>query len=390
MVDDKVLVRIEVKSPEAKRVFENIISSLEGFHIQGPDDPAHPELLIFELGNNMERDFRYVESLIMTGAVGEVFLTSERQDQDVLLRAIRTGAKEFLPQPLDENEVRAALEKARKRREIFKAREVLKTGKIIDMISSKGGIGNTTLAVNLAVSLAQKDPAPSVALLDMNTSFGEVPLFLDIQPKFHWGEVVRNINRLDSSFLMNIMTRHASGVHVLPSPSYFDYEESDRATPEVIARLLSLMRRMFDFVVVDSGQPVGETHLKTLEMADMVILTSILTFPCLANTKKLLDSFATLGYPSKDAVKIVINRYLKNSELSLKDAEDTLKRQIFWTIPNDYPSTMSAINRGKVLGSIAPDAAITKNLVDLAGLLMGEEKKPEKKKRWPFFGKALS
>jgi pilus assembly protein CpaE len=389
MAVDDILVRIEVKSPEARKTLEQILGSLEGFSVQTVEDKGRPDLLVFELGTDMERDFRYVESLINTEAVGEVFLTSERQDQEVLLQAIRTGAKEFLPQPLEADEVRSAFEKARKRREVFKPKEAAKTGRVIDMISSKGGIGNTTLAVNLAVSLAEKNPAQSVALVDMNTTFGEVPLFLDIQPKYHWGEVVRNIARLDSSFLMNVMTKHASGVFVLPSPSYFDYDESERATPAVIERLLTVLKRAFDFTIIDSGQPVGDPHLKVLAMADTVFLTTVLTFPCLANTKKLLESFGALGYPAKEAVKVVVNRYIKSAELSLKDAEESIKKQIFWTVPNDYASTMAAINRGTALSKTAPDAAITKNLMELAGVLTGEQAEaPEKKKKWGLFGRS--
>ncbi len=102
------------------------------------------------------------------------------------------------------------------------------------MLGSKGGVGTTTVSVNLAVALSNSK-RHSVALLDMNTVFGEIPLFLEIQPKFHWGEITKNIDRLDDTFLMNVLSKHSSGVHILPSPAYLNGHQSP--TPEIMERL---------------------------------------------------------------------------------------------------------------------------------------------------------
>ncbi|MBW2573570.1 MAG: AAA family ATPase [Deltaproteobacteria bacterium] len=255
------------------------------------------------------------------------------------------------------------------------SRETSKHGTIINVISSKGGIGTTTIAVNLAVSLAGEKNSPSVALIDMNLLFGDIPLFLEIEPKYNWIEITKNISRLDDNFLRNILSVDASGVSVLPSPSYVS--DPDEKTPEILAHLLMLMQRVFDFIIIDGGQPLDDISLKILELSDIALLVSILTPPCILNTKKLLKTFRDLGFPLDENIKIVINRYLKKSNISLPDAAVSFEKEIFWNIPNDYQTTVNAINEGQALAQFAPDEAITKNFKKFASKLRAESEKAD-------------
>jgi pilus assembly protein CpaE len=381
MPNDTMRVKVEAKDQDLGSQLEDIIRSVEGFSVQRSDDTRPADLLIFELGDDTEKDFEVIHSLLDVDAIGEVFYTSRHTDQAVLLRAMRTGAKEFFSQPIKEQEVRQALEDFEGRREKGKHKEAVKIGQVIELIGSKGGVGTTTVAVNLAVILAEMNGAPSVALIDRNILFGEVPLFLEIKPNYHWGEITKNIDRLDSTFLMNILAKHSSGVYVLPSPASLNGH--DAATPEIMEHLLGLMQRMFDFVVIDGGQSLDESSLKILQMSDIVLLVSILSLPCLSNTKKLLESFRDLGYPSRERIKVIMNRHLKNPEISLKDSEVAIDEKVFWTIPNDYRRTLSAINHGRPLSELASKAPITKNVRELAYTLSnrGEE---QEKKGWRF------
>jgi len=171
---------------------------------------------------------------------------------------------------------------------------------------------------------------------------------------------------------------------VLPSPSYLDSQ--NMATPEVIGRLFKVMGAMFDFVIVDAGQLLNDTALKVLEMSDKVILVAVQSLPCLAKTNKLLRTFRDLGYPPPDNVHIVLNRFLKNANIDRDDVEKSLEKKVFWTFPNDYGTTISAINKGQPLSKIAPKMDITRTFYDLTDTLVepaGEEVK--KKRGWLFF-----
>ena len=158
---------------------------------------------------------------------------------------------------------------------------------------------------------------------------------------------------------------------MLTSPPGLD--GTNFATPEIIERLLTLMRNEFDFIVIDGGQSLDENSLKILEMSDFVLLVAVLNLPCLANVKRLLWTFQKLGFPGKENIRTVINRYHKKSLISLKEAEASIGQKIFWLIPNDFPTTMSAINQGKVLSSVAGGMEITKNLRELAFAFLPED-----------------
>ncbi|MGD9384662.1 MAG: AAA family ATPase, partial [Desulfobacterales bacterium] len=282
MAEEKISVKLEVKDTKIKSQFEEALRKIGGFNVQGPTSTGLSDLLVFELGDQTEEEFLYVQDLVNSGDVGEVFFVSSHSDQAVLRRAIRIGAREFFNVPIENQEIKHALESFKGRKEKAKKGETFKDGKIINVIGSKGGVGTTTVAVNLAVSLAEKKDVESVALIDMNLLFGEIPLFLDIDPKYNWSEITKNISRLDSTFLKNILSVDASGVCVLPSPSYLS--KQNMATPAIMERLLLVMRRMFDFVIIDGGQSLGDMSLKIIELSDTVLLISILSLPCLTNT----------------------------------------------------------------------------------------------------------
>jgi pilus assembly protein CpaE len=346
--------------------FEEILSSFRELSLYefAPNTPY--DLLILEIGEDLEGGFDLVRSIQASGLVQDLFLTSTRMEPDFLIRALRSGAREFIPQPVKKEEVTAAIKKVLKKQQPVDSIDpkLDKHGKIIYLMGSKGGVGTTTIAVNLAANLVKNSPnSASVALVDMNFLLGDIPIFLNIKPKFSWGEIARNISRLDVHYLMSTFSRHASGIYVLPAPIG---GEMGVSTPEFIEKILSLMKSMFDFIVIDGGQSLDEVSLKILDMTDFLCVIAILNLPCLTNVKRLLRTFETLGYPRDEQIRIVINRFHKKSLISLRDAEEALNRKISGLIDNDFPNTMSAINQGKTLEVIAPGADVTKNIKTLA------------------------
>jgi pilus assembly protein CpaE len=381
MSEGKIQVKLTTAESHLTKKLSDLIRSTSPFEVLEGSDPSKAALLIFQLGQNTEEDLQQALIAIQNGVAEELFLISGTADPKILMQAMRAGVKEFFTQPLDASEIRAALERLKERHTKGAVRKGLKNGSIISVFGSKGGVGTTTVAVNLAVSLVQGQDKKQVALLDMNTLFGEIPLFLEMAPKFHWGEITKNIERLDGQFLMNTLTPHKTGVQVLPSPAYLNGHV--RPTPETMGRLLGLMKQMFDYIIIDAGQSTDDTSIKVLEVSDMLMLITILSLPCLANTNKLLRSLTDLGYVPKEKIKVVLNRYIKRGEISLSDAEAGIGRELFWVVPNDYDTSMSAINSGKPLINVAPGAAITKSFIELAKSL-NEPQEVKAKKKWAF------
>jgi pilus assembly protein CpaE len=383
MREANLKIRLEIAEPTVRRDMMRIIQAVEGFQIVEENSREQADLLVAGIDAEWEAVRQHIEACLSADAVGEVFLIAPNADPQMLLWAMRAGIQGFFTLPLKPEEVQAALEKFRGRAAHAGADKSRPPGQVIGIIGSKGGVGATTVAVNLAVSLGRNRENASVALLDMNTLFGEIPLFMEIQPQFHWGDLTKNINRLDETFLMNILSRHASGVHVLPSPGYLNGHQ--RPTPQIMHQLLDMMRPIFDYIVIDCGQSTNDTALKTFELSTHLLLIATASLPCLANANKLLGSVVNLGFVQQERVKIILNRYTKQGDISTEDAQAGLGQPIFWTIPNDYNTTMAAINQGRPLSMVAPKSKIARNFEDLAGALAPAGQKPVRK-GWRLFG----
>ncbi len=388
-MEKTISVGLKIENPETVRFLENFVASAEGFYLKSPDDTEQCDLLIIEVSESPAETFQLVKSVLDNGAAGEVFLTSSKLEPEILLQVLRSGAKEFLRQPFKIEEVESAFEGFRKRHQNVVVKRK-KNGEIIAVTASKGGAGTSCIAVNLAVALAKLPVEKKVALVELNYRFGETALFLDIEPTHTWAEIDENISRLDTTYLMSALTRHTSGIYILPSPK--EFEGFSVINPESVVKTLRLMQTMFDFVVIDISQSIWNLPVKVIELSNIFLLVSALNFLSLATTRKFLDMFRQMGYTSEKAspagkefsngVKVIVNRYLDRSEISLKEAEDILKQKVFWTVPNDYRTTMSAINQGKPVLNIAPKSEVARSFTRLAQSLAHQ---PEKKKKSLFF-----
>jgi pilus assembly protein CpaE len=338
-------------------LLEKVILSIQGVKAEFLQANDGIDLLIYDIGQDVENDFEQIHFIMGRNKTAALFLTSTNPDPAVLMQAIRIGAKEFFPQPLDADELREAV----KRLNLKTSR---RRGEVCTVMGCKGGVGTTCVAVNFAVALKRLQQSASVALVDLNLVFGEIPLFLNFKPRYTWGELAQNINRMDDVFLSENLFEHSTGIHVLPSPGM--WKGTDDVTPQIFMRILSHMRRLFDFIVIDVGHSFSDMNMKTLENSNHVFLVSLLNLPCLTNTSKLLGSFEDWGYPAPKNTHIIINRYLQNSEITLEDCEQSINKKIAWKFPNDYALTMSAINQGHSLCEVDEKAALTKSFLGFA------------------------
>ncbi len=367
---ENISVELKVKNPRVGAELTKVIAPLAGFRL----DKAYPakscDLLILEIGDNLKEEFKLIHSLQSSGAAGAIFLTSSRLEPAMLLEALRAGTKEFFAQPIQGEEVRQALLKFQARWTRNPGSNATRTkGELIHLVGSKGGVGVTTLAVNLAAGLASQDRSRSVALVDMNLAFSELPIFLNVKTSFDWGDVARNISRVDATLLKSSLCKHPSGISLLTSPTGLD--GVNPVTPDIIERLLEVMQETFEYTIIDGGQSLEDLSLKILGKADMVMLVANLNLPCLNNIKRVLRTFEALGYPQKESIKIIINRYEKNPVISLEEAAQSISHPLFWLIPNDFQTTMTAINEGKIISEVGKGKEICKSYQELALSVLG-------------------
>lgn len=414
MSEINISVTLEIKNQKIREEIEEILSSLKGFQISQksllpPDNESRDlllqelarkspqyrearkspvtrengscDLLIQEIGDDPQEELHMANALQTSGIVRDIFLTSSLISQEVLIEALKIGVRGFFPQPINREEVKNALLKIKGLKETEKAaRTTARKGRILDVFGCKGGVGTTTVAVNLAASLAEQEGAPSVALIDMNRFLGEMPLMLNIEPTFDWVRVTKNISRLDETYLMSILSKHPSGIHVLPSP--VELIDDHPVNPQSLEVLLKLMQSMFDFIVIDNGRCLVDTARTIMKISDAVLLVCELNLSCIVNLKKLQDTFRKYGYPLQENTEIVVNRFFKYPDISLAELEESVKKKALCCIPNAYRTSMNAINQGKPFSMMAQGSAIHKKFGELASLF--EEKKAEKKEKGLF------
>ena len=298
-----------------------------------------------------------------------VLVISSSNDGGLILQALRAGAKEFLTQPVRIEELLAALGRISQRR-LGHGENHPRGSQVIAVAGAIGGVGTTSLAVNLGCILA-KDPQNSVVLMDLDLCLGDADVFLDTIPDYTLVDVAQNVTRLDFTLLKRSLTKHASGLYLLPRP--VQLEDIALITPDDVQRVIGLLKATFSHMVLDLSKGYTAVDLVALEMASQILLVTQLDLPCLRNVVRLMMSFGNMeGFADK--VKIIVNRVgLESGQITLKKAEETIGKDIFWQLPNDYFTMIEARNNGVPLIDSAPKTAVTQSLVALAKALSGDD-----------------
>jgi pilus assembly protein CpaE len=241
-------------------------------------------------------------------------------------------------------------------------------GKMIAVCSAKGGIGRTTLTVNLAVALRKKNIA--VAILDGDFQFGDVNLAIDLKNSLTIKEVVEGIATLDEHNLPDYLAVHESGVSVLPAPERPEF--ADLVTPNAVQKILDVMLTQHDFVVVDTPVGLNEQTLQYLERADQIHVVTNLEMAALKNTKLFLETLEILGLRSKS--RVVINRANMESVINAMDAAKILSEDNPIYIPNDFQICSQSINLGVPFVIKHSNSNVAKGVFKMAELISSENK----------------
>jgi pilus assembly protein CpaE len=327
---------------------------------------THPDVGIVSLNQNPEKALELVNQLHESSPECAVVVISSSTDGNLILRAMRSGVKEFLPQPVRLEDLVAALERIGAQR--FGRGDRTRGSTVIAVAGATGGVGSTSLAVNLGCVLAT-NPRNTVALVDVDLCLGDADVFLDTIPDYTLVDVAQNVTRLDFTLLKRSLTKHSSGLYLLPRP--VQLEDAALVTPDDMRRVIGLLKATFTHLIIDLSKSYTPIDLVAMEMANHVLLVTQLDLPCLRNIVRLMMSFGQME-SIKDKVKVIVNRVGLDSHIGLKKAQETIGRDIYWQIPNDYRTMVEVRNNGVPLMEHAPKAAITQAIVQLAEALNGD------------------
>jgi pilus assembly protein CpaE len=328
---------------------------------------TNPDIGFVALDSNPDKALDLVNSLAKSAPNCAILVTSGSTDGNLILRTMRAGAKEFLTEPLKPEDLAAALQRVSRQR-VGGASGQARGCTMIAVMGATGGVGSTSLAVNLGCSLAA-NPAHSVVLVDLDLCLGDADVFLDTIPEYTLSDVAQNIARLDLTLLKRSLTKHDTGLYLLPRP--VQLEDARCITNEELSRVLGLLKASFTHVIVDTSKGFNPLDMQALAEADEVLLVTQLDLPCLRNVVRLLMSFKESA-KFDDKVKIIVNRAgYETGQISPRKAQETIGREIFWQVPNDYRVMVEVRNNGVPLVQQAPRAAITQSINQLAAALGG-------------------
>jgi pilus assembly protein CpaE len=328
---------------------------------------THPDVGVVVLENDAEKGLRLIEELQRTAPACSILVVSNSSDGQIILKAMRAGAKEFLAQPVRFEDLVVSIERIGNQRH-GSGEGKTRGSTVIAVCGSTGGVGTTGLAVNLGCTLAQK-PAHTVALVDMDLALGDADVFLDTIPDYTLVDVAQNISRLDFTLLKRSLTRHSTGLYLLPRP--IQLQDTTLITPDDLHRVIGLLKATFSHLIFDLSKSYNPIDMVAMQAAEHILLVTQLDLPCLRNVVRLLASLDEIE-GLKEKVKVVVNRVgLESGQISMKKAQETIGRDIYWQVPNDYRVMSEIRNNGIPLHEVAPRSGIAQSILGLADALGG-------------------
>jgi pilus assembly protein CpaE len=311
----------------------------------------------------------------------QVVMMSVQGEADYLRRSMLAGAREFLIKPFSGEELVTSIHRvyqfAATRRVVAPpppstAAPVMppppppRAGKIIAVMGSKGGCGASTIAVNLAVALREESKA-RVALLDANLEFGDVGVLLNLPSSRTIAELVSGKADIDEEVLDGTMAAHSSAIKVLLAPPRPELAELVKV--EHLKRILELLDKSYDFIVIDLWKSFQETTVFFLDHADIILLIATPDIPSIKNSKLFFELTDQLGYPPEKTL-FILNKEDGRSGISAKDIEASIKHPIVLALPKDERTTMIAMNRGTPFVTLQRNLPLSQAIHNLARLIV--------------------
>jgi pilus assembly protein CpaE len=301
------------------------------------------------------------QAIVQSVPSAQIVIMSVQSEADYLRRAMLAGARDFLMKPFSGDELIAAVRRVYQMRPATVelspaaqrsaamaaqaadlARE--EEARIISIYSPKGGSGCTTIAVNLAVSLAEE--GKNTLLMDGSFQFGDVAVMLNIRPSTTIIDLMDRMEDLEQDLVSSVTVRHSSGLNVMMAPPR--PEMADLVSEAHVKKLLEHLRSHYDYIIIDTSSSLNDVALSMLDVSDRIFLVTQQSLPALKNASRFFDLAETLDY-SRDKVVLLVNRSSERLGISVQDIASTLKRPVIATLPVDDEAVNRAIDEGKPL-----------------------------------------
>ncbi len=335
-------------------------------------------LAVVALDHDPVAAIELIQALSQANPEAVILPASASTDSALILKSIRAGAREFLTLPPDSVELPATVSRLFRGRELAEAADP-NAHQIITVTGATGGVGSTSVAVNLAACLAAGKKHETI-LVDLDLLFGSVDALLDVPANQTLLDLMQKFERLDLTLLKRSMARHNSGLYVLPHPP--ELEDAARIDAEMFSRVLGMMKAAFNTVVIDASKALTACDMVAYDMSDQIVVVTQLDLLCVRNTARLLSLFQQTDRLA-ERVHLLVNRTGSlDAEIGAKNAEETLKKPITWQVPNMSRAFQLARVKGAPLGDVAHGCRAHQVFMEMARTLRPEplEEAPAPKK----------
>jgi pilus assembly protein CpaE len=288
----------------------------------------------------------------------QIVMMSVQSEADYLRRSMLAGARDFLTKPFTMDElistVRRVYEMHAKPAAAMPAKQMIapeavstapeEQGKVVVVYSPKGGVGCTTIAINLATLLCQLEPEARVALVDCSLQFGDVAISMNLRATRSIVDLSDNIDDLDRDLIdSTLVTDDRSGLKALLAPP--KPEMAELVTVDQVRSIIERMQRMFDLIIVDMGTRLQDLELSLFDIANKIVLLISPTLPSIKDARYFFELMDALEYPD-DKTLLVLNKADSTSGISAKAIETNIKHAVFAEIPNDPRVVPHSVNHG--------------------------------------------
>lgn len=310
---------------------------------------VEPDVILMDLNMPVMGGVEATERISAAYPNISVIVLSVQDDVEYVRHSMRAGAKDYLFKPVSAEGLEAAIvqiyessqERVTRNTVALLSDRFTRQTRVVSCVSAKGGVGKTTLAVNLASALATE--GRRVAFVDCDLQFGDAALMLNQKPPRTIAELCRESRDIDGEVVENYLAKVSDNLFLLAAPHR--PEGAEYVSPTQVRTIIQALRKRFDYVVVDTAPVANDLFFSILESTDHVLCVNTLNVAVLKNNRLLLDLFSQLGY-TEAPVRHVVMRSSSKSGVRIRDAEKVLESEIYGEIDNDYQFVENSINEG--------------------------------------------
>ncbi len=358
-----ILGKIDFVRIEQEILLENLSISTETLDLTGS---VELDIALLDMPENFEDGLHLLEQIHSRIPLLPIMVVGSPVEATFLIQSMKFGVKECLPKPLTQEQLAEALHRLLQR--IHSGSQEESSGSILTFISSKGGTGSTTIVANLAVCLS-KTSRKRVLIVDLDVQLGNVAGCFGVKDNRYLFEEEPELSTWENGHIDRTIIRHPpTGVDILSLTRGFS--RKSHAFPHELKRLLLHLKGEYGFVLVDTGNTLESNGVAALDLSDSIFLISKCNLPALRNAQRFLHVFSRLGYV-QNKIRILVNRHSRNDGINLPQIERALGHKIFCTIPNDFKSVVSSLQRGVPLTASTQELPFTKILYNLSAQILG-------------------